>query len=70
MVAAATTALLSSQRAKGCSEKTAVKLVIETVFGQGITARARSQKVGSGGRSTIDGLCSPEKATVNTQRIG
>jgi len=70
VVASAMTALFATQRAKGCSDSTAVKLAPDQRAGHGVMARSLSQKVGSAGRSAMERLWLPEKAMVTTQSTG
>ena len=70
VVATETIALLRTHVAKGWSAKTEVKFEKEISAGHGVTARRRSQNVGSGGTSAMARLCLPEKAIERTQRTG
>ena len=70
VVATAMMALLSSQRANGCSVKTATKLETVRCAGHGVIARSRSSSVGLAGMLAIARLYCPENAMVNTHSSG
>ena len=70
VVKMATTTLFRTQRPKGWSVITDVKLVVDHCWGQGITARSRCRKDGSDGTSAMASVCRPEKAMLITQRTG